>query len=190
MKTALITGITGFAGSHLAEYLLANHRDDVKVTGTHRWRSPLDNIEGILGEVELHETDLTDLHSVYRTLEKVRPDYIFHLAAQSFVPTSWKRSFSHVRGQRHRPDQHLRGRSRPGARPGHPDRLLERGVRPGPPGERRRSRKPTRSGRSPPTRSRRWARTSSATSTSRVTASRRSAPAVSTTRVRAAARSS
>ena len=89
MKTALITGITGFAGSHLAEYLLANHRDDVKVTGTHRWRSPLDNIEGILGEVELHETDLTDLHSVYRTLEKVRPDYIFHLAAQSFVPTSW-----------------------------------------------------------------------------------------------------
>ena len=89
MKTALITGITGFAGSHLAEYLLENH-DDVRVAGTHRWRSPLENIEGLLGKVELVETDLQDLHSVYRTLERVRPDYIFHLAAQSFVPTSWK----------------------------------------------------------------------------------------------------
>jgi GDP-4-dehydro-6-deoxy-D-mannose reductase len=89
MKTALITGITGFAGSHLADYLLEKHLGEVRVTGTHRWRSPFDNIEKILGEIELYETDLTDLHSVYRTLEKVRPDYIFHLAAQSFVPTSW-----------------------------------------------------------------------------------------------------
>lgn len=88
MKTALITGITGFAGSHLAEYLLTGH-DDVRVVGTHRWRSPLDNIEHILDRVELRETDLRDLHSVYRTLEAIRPDYIFHLAAQSFVPTSW-----------------------------------------------------------------------------------------------------
>ncbi len=88
MKTALITGITGFAGSHLAEYLLASH-PEVKVAGTHRWRSPLDNIEGILDKIELYETDLRDLNSVHRTLEQVRPDAIFHLAAQSFVPTSW-----------------------------------------------------------------------------------------------------
>jgi len=40
-------------------------------------------------EIELRETDLRDLHSVYRTLEAVRPDYVFHLAAQSFVPASW-----------------------------------------------------------------------------------------------------
>jgi len=88
MTTALITGITGFAGSHLAEYLLEHHLD-VRVVGTHRWRSPLDNVEGILDRIELRETDLRDLHSVYRTLEAVRPDYVFHLAAQSFVPTSW-----------------------------------------------------------------------------------------------------
>jgi len=88
MTTALITGITGFAGSHLAEYLLEHH-GDVRVVGTHRWRSPLDNVEGILDRIELRETDLRDLNSVYRTMEAVRPDYVFHLAAQSFVPTSW-----------------------------------------------------------------------------------------------------
>jgi len=88
MTTALITGITGFAGSHLAEYLLEHHLD-VRVVGTHRWRSPLDNVEGILDRIELRETDLRDLNSVYRTMEAVRPDYVFHLAAQSFVPTSW-----------------------------------------------------------------------------------------------------
>jgi GDP-4-dehydro-6-deoxy-D-mannose reductase len=88
MTTALITGITGFAGSHLAEFLLEHH-GDVRVVGTHRWRSPLDNVEGILDRIELRETDLRDLNSVYRTMEAVRPDYVFHLAAQSFVPTSW-----------------------------------------------------------------------------------------------------
>jgi len=85
---ALITGITGFAGSHLAEYLLAEH-PEIEVHGTHRWRSPLDNVSEILDKVHLTECDLCDHHSVYRTLEKVRPDYVFHLAAQSFVPTSW-----------------------------------------------------------------------------------------------------
>lgn len=85
---ALITGITGFAGSHLAEYLLAEH-PEIEVHGIHRWRSPLDNVSGILDKVHLTECDLCDHNSVYRTLERVRPDYIFHLAAQSFVPTSW-----------------------------------------------------------------------------------------------------
>ena len=85
---ALITGITGFAGSHLAEYLL-EHQPQVKVYGTRRWRSPLDNIEGILDRVELVECDLRDYNSVLETLEHVKPDFIFHLAAQSFVPTSW-----------------------------------------------------------------------------------------------------
>jgi GDP-4-dehydro-6-deoxy-D-mannose reductase len=85
---ALITGITGFAGSHLAEYLL-DHHPEVEVAGTRRWRSPMHNVEHLTDRVELVETDLRDYNSVYRALEQVRPDYVFHLAAQSFVPTSW-----------------------------------------------------------------------------------------------------
>lgn len=85
---ALITGITGFAGSHLAEYLLAE-QPQVEVFGTRRWRSRMENIQHIEDKVTLIETDLSDPTSALRTLERVRPDYIFHLAAQSFVPTSW-----------------------------------------------------------------------------------------------------
>ncbi len=89
---ALITGITGFAGSHLADYLLA-HQPQVEIYGTRRWRSPMDNLAHLhlaLGKsVKLIETDLRDYSSVRRCLEESRPDYIFHLAAQSFVPTSW-----------------------------------------------------------------------------------------------------
>jgi len=85
---ALITGITGFAGSHLAEYLLAE-QPQVEVFGTRRWRSRMENIQHLEDKVTLIETDLSDPTSALRTLERVRPDYIFHLAAQSFVPTSW-----------------------------------------------------------------------------------------------------
>jgi GDP-4-dehydro-6-deoxy-D-mannose reductase len=85
---ALITGITGFAGSHLAEYLLAE-QPQVEVFGTYRWRSPMDNIRQLEGKVKLLETELRDLASVSKALQASRPDYIFHLAAQSFVPTSW-----------------------------------------------------------------------------------------------------
>lgn len=83
----LITGITGFVGSHLAEYALS--RGDVEVFGTVRWRSRMDNIEGILDDITLVDCDLRDASAVRKCLEKVRPDYIFHLAAQSYVPTSW-----------------------------------------------------------------------------------------------------
>ena len=85
---ALITGITGFAGSHLAEYLLAEH-PEVEVHGTYRWRSRMDNVEHLRGSIHLVETDLRDFSSVLAVLERTRPDYIFHLAAQSFVPASW-----------------------------------------------------------------------------------------------------
>jgi GDP-4-dehydro-6-deoxy-D-mannose reductase len=85
----LITGITGFAGSHLAEYILAHH-PGVKVHGIIRWRSRMDNIAGILGKVELHEADLKDMVSLKKVLAACRPERIFHLAAQSFVPTSWR----------------------------------------------------------------------------------------------------
>ncbi|HEX2642857.1 MAG TPA: GDP-mannose 4,6-dehydratase [Thermoanaerobaculia bacterium] len=85
---ALITGITGFAGSHLAEYLLAE-QPDVEVFGTYRWRSRMDNVEHLRSKVQLLEADLRDYTSMHNALERSRPDFIFHLAAQSFVPSSW-----------------------------------------------------------------------------------------------------
>jgi GDP-4-dehydro-6-deoxy-D-mannose reductase len=85
---ALITGITGFAGSHLAEHLLAEH-PEVEVYGTFRWRSRMENVEHLRDRIHLVETDLRDSTSVLTALDKSRPDYIFHLAAQSFVPASW-----------------------------------------------------------------------------------------------------
>ncbi|KKL97918.1 hypothetical protein LCGC14_1829630 [marine sediment metagenome] len=88
MKKALITGITGMAGSHLADYLLTV--GDVKVFGTKRWRSREDNISQIKDSVTFYDCDLRDYKNVLETINKVKPDYIFHLAAQSFVPTSWE----------------------------------------------------------------------------------------------------
>jgi len=85
----LITGITGFAGSHLADYILANH-PDVEVFGLIRWRSRMENIVHIQDKLKLFEGDLKDIVSLKKSLAKIRPDWIFHLAAQSFVPTSWK----------------------------------------------------------------------------------------------------
>jgi len=84
----LITGITGFAGSHLAEYVLSEHPES-EVFGTMRWRSRTENIRDIESKVELVECDLRDLSSVKQLVERVRPERIFHLAAQSFVPSSW-----------------------------------------------------------------------------------------------------
>jgi len=85
-KKALITGVTGFAGSHLAELLLS---EKVEVHGILRWRSKMDNIEEIKTKIHLHEADLLDTHSMYKVVDEIRPDYIFHLAAQSYVQTSW-----------------------------------------------------------------------------------------------------
>lgn len=84
----LITGITGMVGSHLAEYVLADH-PAVEVHGLVRWRSPLDHIRGIQHRVRLHEAELRDLHSLVRLLTEVRPERIFHLAAQSYVSSSF-----------------------------------------------------------------------------------------------------
>lgn len=85
-KKALITGITGFVGSHLAEFLL---KEGLEVYGINRWRSKDNNIENIRSKIELHEADLLDAHSLYAIVEKIRPHYIFHLAAQSYVVSSW-----------------------------------------------------------------------------------------------------
>lgn len=83
----LITGITGFAGSHLADYCL--ERGDVDVYGIIRWRSRMENIEHLEGKLKLLECDLRDATSTRHVIEEIAPEYIFHLAAQSFVPTSW-----------------------------------------------------------------------------------------------------
>lgn len=87
-RRALITGITGFVGSHLAELLLAEH-PDVQIYGTARWRSRLENMAHIADRVTIIECDLVDAASVRAMIAQVRPDIVFHLAAQSFVPTSW-----------------------------------------------------------------------------------------------------
>ena len=84
----LITGITGMVGSHLAEYILEHH-PHTELHGLVRWRSPLDFLQGILPRLQLHAGDLRDLNSLVHILRRVRPEWIFHLAAQSFVTTSF-----------------------------------------------------------------------------------------------------
>jgi GDP-4-dehydro-6-deoxy-D-mannose reductase len=86
---ALITGITGFAGSHLADYILETH-PDVEVYGLVRWRSRMENVLHIQDRIHLVEADLKDMVSLKKALAEIGPDRIFHLAAQSFVPTSWR----------------------------------------------------------------------------------------------------
>lgn len=85
-KTALITGITGFVGSHMAELLLS---EGFEVYGLCRWRSRTENIDHIKNKLHLVEGDLLDAHSLQDMMMDVRPTHIFHLAAQSFVPASW-----------------------------------------------------------------------------------------------------
>lgn len=91
---SFITGITGFVGSHLAEHLL---KKGDQVSGLARWRSPMDNLvdAGVIGKsssdkVEIHLGDLNDLLSLQKIIAEVKPDKIFHLAAQSYVPASYK----------------------------------------------------------------------------------------------------
>ena len=83
---SLITGITGFAGSHMAELLL---KEGHEVFGIIRWRSRSEHVTHLNGRLHLIEADLLDLKSLQDVMLSVRPDYIFHLAAQSFVPASW-----------------------------------------------------------------------------------------------------
>ena len=90
---ALITGITGMVGSHLADYLLAN--TDWDIYGVCRWRSPLDNVCHLLERVNKKDrvffeyADLNDEISLITVINKVVPDYVFHLAAQSYPLTSF-----------------------------------------------------------------------------------------------------
>lgn len=94
---ALITGVTGMVGSHLADYLLAN--TDWHVHGMCRWRSPLDNVEHLLeransgDRIFFHDGDLNDYVSLIDVVKTVQPDYVFHLAAQSYPTTSFTSPF-------------------------------------------------------------------------------------------------
>ncbi len=89
MKTALITGITGQDGSYLAEFLLgAGYR----VVGMVRRSSTInfDRIKHIQNDIEIAQGDLLDQMSIVDILREFSPDEVYNLAAQSFVPTSWK----------------------------------------------------------------------------------------------------
>lgn len=93
MTRALITGLSGMVGSHLADFLL--DRTDWDIYGLIRWRSPLDNIAHLLDRVNRRDRlfllygDLLDSFSLEEAVEQARPDYVFHLAAQSFPKTSF-----------------------------------------------------------------------------------------------------
>jgi GDP-4-dehydro-6-deoxy-D-mannose reductase len=85
---ALITGISGFVGQHLAEHILANHAD-VELFGLRRWRSEMPRSVVRAPSVHIVEGDLLDAPSLVRVLHASRPDVIFHLAASSSVAGSW-----------------------------------------------------------------------------------------------------
>ncbi len=93
VKKVLITGITGMVGSHLLDLLLK--KTNWNIFGVCRWRSPLDNVSHHLNlankKTRLHfeYSDLCDPLSIYSLLERVKPDYIYHLAAQSYPQTSF-----------------------------------------------------------------------------------------------------
>jgi len=92
-KRALITGITGMVGSHLTDFLLENTEWDIY--GLTRWNDRIDNIEHLVENINnndrvfLRYADINDMASVLTLLAEVKPDYIFHLAAQSYPKTSF-----------------------------------------------------------------------------------------------------
>jgi GDPmannose 4,6-dehydratase len=92
-KKALITGITGMVGSHLTDYLIEN--TDWDIYGMCRWRSSLDNVSHLLERANKKDRlffeygDMNDTISLQNVIVKVKPDYVFHLAAQSYPRTSF-----------------------------------------------------------------------------------------------------
>ena len=93
MGSILITGITGMVGSHLADFLLEN--TDWKIYGLCRWNDNFENIEHLSerinnkDRIELIYGDLNDLPSLINTVNTSKPDYVSHLAAQSYPQTSF-----------------------------------------------------------------------------------------------------
>ncbi len=93
MTKILITGITGMVGSHLADFIMEN--TDWEIYGMCRWRSPLDNIQHLIDDinnnnrVHLVYADLHDTIAIDKMFQEVKPDYVSHLAAQSYPKTSF-----------------------------------------------------------------------------------------------------
>ncbi len=89
-QKVLITGITGFVGSHLADLLLK--KEDVEIYGFKRWNlSNMRNVRHLLENerVRFFDCDITDPVGTREAIKKTKPDKIFHLAAESFVSPSW-----------------------------------------------------------------------------------------------------
>jgi GDP-4-dehydro-6-deoxy-D-mannose reductase len=87
MNRILITGITGFVGSHLADFCL---EQDVEVFGLRRYHlSNLRNVAHLEHQVEWVDCDMMDMKSVMKAIAQIKPDVIFHMASQSFVSPSW-----------------------------------------------------------------------------------------------------
>ena len=92
-KRVFITGITGMVGSHLTDFLLAH--TDWEIYGLCRWRSPLDNLTHLLPRINARDRvhlvygDLRDYLSLHEAVRQAQPDYVFHLAAQSYPKTSF-----------------------------------------------------------------------------------------------------
>jgi GDP-mannose 4,6-dehydratase len=92
-KRVLITGVSGMVGSHLLDFLYEN--TDWDLFGLLRWRSPLENIQSHIDNINkkkrvfLEYGDIRDTLSINEVIKNVRPDYVFHLAAQSFPKTSF-----------------------------------------------------------------------------------------------------
>jgi GDP-4-dehydro-6-deoxy-D-mannose reductase len=87
VEKILITGITGFVGSHLADYAIEKN---CEIYGLKRWNlSRLRNVRHIMDKINWIDCDITDPVSTKKALESCNPDRIFHLAAESFVSPSW-----------------------------------------------------------------------------------------------------
>lgn len=88
MKKVLITGITGFVGSHLADYMLT--MPDIELHGTRRWHlSRMDHVEHIIEKIIWHDCNILDATSVRKLIADLKPDIVFHMASESFVSPSW-----------------------------------------------------------------------------------------------------
>jgi GDP-4-dehydro-6-deoxy-D-mannose reductase len=84
---ALITGISGFAGSHLADFLIEK---GYEVFGTFFDKSTFSNLNGFMNKIKVYRCDIRNYDALKNVIEDVKPDEIYHLAAISFVPTSLK----------------------------------------------------------------------------------------------------
>lgn len=89
MKKIFITGITGFAGSFLAEHLLSSHKN-INIFGTYLTDSSLENITKIDDKINLVKIDLTDFPKVSDIIHSIKPDIIYHLAAIPSPAESFK----------------------------------------------------------------------------------------------------